>query len=97
MKALTLIALFAVAMNAQAGWHISQPTPSGSYYESAEFNDALYANSESCEQQAKRTVQRALGNIEAMCQTTEQPMNCVIESMQAMEKELVSACLKGSQ
>lgn len=99
MKKAIEIALLAIvaSTSAKADWHISQPTPAGAYYESETLNDALYASSESCEQQADRTVQRALPNIEAMCATTETPMTCAIASMETMKKQLVEDCNKDAE
>jgi hypothetical protein len=95
-KAIAIALLTAVAStSAKADWYISQPTPAGAYYESEALNDALYASSESCEQQADRTVQRALPNIEAMCATTEAAMTCVINSMEAMKAQLIKDCKEG--
>lgn len=96
-KAIAIALLAIVASSAQADWHISQPIPAGAYYESETLNDALYASNESCEQQADRTVHRALPNIEAMCATTEAPMTCAIASMEAMKKQLVEDCNKDAE
>lgn len=84
MKKVIAIMVLAILMNS-----FSSPSQAG--------QRSSYASNETCEQQVERTVQRALPNIEAMCATTENPMQCVIASMEAMKKELIEDCKKDGQ
>ena len=85
-----LITLLLISSNTFAG--ITERTPWGVYSETDAINDALYAQSESCEYQADKEIRRALSNISAMCATTQALMNCEVSAIEVIKKEFIKDC-----
>ena len=86
-----LLAILLITLS-QSAFALTEQTPWGVYSESDAINDVLYARSESCEYQADKEVRRIMPSIEVMCETTQAPISCVIDAIEAVREQLIIDC-----